>query len=137
MSGSTTSKATSPRSITDRSSDCQGSNCYSQVEEMTLERPSDSSIRVQGVVACLDELEQFYGGEAQLQTAHYFGLIRGHLDHLMRLSDVTPTVLHALTAISNFAYGWGPLRRLGPTLQSQVPNPFLSTLPSLHCQHAT
>lgn len=70
----------------------------------------------------MDEIERFYGGEARLQTSHYLGVIRGHLNHLMRLLDIRLDVLHALGAISDFAYGWGPLKQLIPSLQIKVGN---------------
>ena len=91
-----------------------------QVDKMSLEAPSESSSRVQEVVARLDELERFYGGEAQLQTSQYLASIRHHLGYLMRLSDVSPDVLHALAAISDFSYGWGPLSSLVPSFQNQA-----------------
>lgn len=91
-----------------------------QVDSMTLADPGDSSRRVQGVVAALNELERFHGGEALMQTSHYLTQIRGHLAHLLRLSDVTPGMLHNLAAVSDFAYGWGLLDLQASRLQALV-----------------
>lgn len=87
---------------------------------MVLDDPPGSSRRVQSIVAALNELERFYGDDTSMHTAHYSTQIRNHLAHLLRLSDVTPELLHSLAAISDFSYGWGLLDNYTPRLQAKV-----------------
>lgn len=91
-----------------------------QVNGMELEDPAGSSNRVQRIVAALNELDRFHGGEAHIQTTHYSGQIRSHLAHLLRLADINPDMLHNLAAISDFSYAWGLMYSLAPRLQAQV-----------------
>ena len=87
---------------------------------MNLADPADSSRRVQGVVAALNELERYHGGETLVQTSHYVDLIRAHLAHLLRLADLRPDMLHSLAAVSDFSYAWGLLELQAGHLQAQV-----------------